>query len=552
MITTKNRQYGRLSAVRFPLFLAGLAFLLLLPAQAAPITVPDLTHCELAVGSSVVGAPLTLSFNCCLPVKSAVDFDSLGSTQGPTRVRRAAHLADSATAAKYAKAYELMRALPADDPRSLSAQANIHCAFCNAAYMQTGTNIPLQIHFSWLFLPWHRWYIYFHERILAKLVGDPDFALLFWNWDNQDPTEGGNVMPGIFTDSSSALYDAKRNQDNLPPTLVRLSALSTTNNTTEVVNENLNAMYQSLVTATTADLFMGGPYRAGTDLSNSTVINAPLGGSIENGVHGSIHFWTGNPTQPLLEDMGVFTTASRDPIFYAHHSNTDRLWDVWRNKLPGGRRTDHSDADFLNAEFLFYDENANLVKVKAGDALDSAKMGVSYEKVQADALWINYAPQPASTGNFAANATEMGLEEIGSAAPNSSSASSGDEIQLGKKLSAVVRRPSGVKPAGLDEVLVIQGVEVNRDSFAQLVVFVNLPDANDTTKVSGAEYVGSFNIIPSPGKHKHLFTNVKLEIGDNLKRIGIQNDDKVVITIVVKSHRQHVDISIRGMEIHYE
>ena len=27
-----------------------------------------------------------------------------------------------------------------------------------------------------------RFYLYFHERILGKLIGDDTFALPFWNW----------------------------------------------------------------------------------------------------------------------------------------------------------------------------------------------------------------------------------------------------------------------------------------------------------------------------------------------------------------------------------
>ena len=60
--------------------------------------------------------------------------------------------------AKYNKAYALMRALPDTDPRSFKVQADLHCAFCNGAYWQGGAagNTPLQVHFSWLFLLWHR------------------------------------------------------------------------------------------------------------------------------------------------------------------------------------------------------------------------------------------------------------------------------------------------------------------------------------------------------------------------------------------------------------
>lgn len=84
------------------------------------------------------------------------------------------------------------------------------------------------------------------------------------------------------------------------------------------------------------------------------------GGTIENVPHGTVHIWTGNENNPNYEDMGNFYSAGRDPIFFAHHANIDRLWSVWKT-LPGGRRRDPTDADWINSEFLFYDENQDLV-----------------------------------------------------------------------------------------------------------------------------------------------------------------------------------------------
>lgn len=247
------------------LILVGAPFLLLLFAgdgHGAPITTPDLSKCQDAVATSPDPThPDTQELNCCIPaMDKVVDFSFQKYPVLRKKVRRPAQRARAKYIEKYNKAYELMQALPKNDPRSFAVQANIHCAFCNGAYKQRDTNITLQVHFSWLFLPWHRWYLYFHERILGSLIGDPSFSLLYWNWDNQID---GNTMPAFFSINGSAVYDAKRNQANLPPSLVRLSASSNTSDTSSshIVNENLNVMYQSVVTASTADMFMGGAYR---------------------------------------------------------------------------------------------------------------------------------------------------------------------------------------------------------------------------------------------------------------------------------------------------
>lgn len=521
--------------------------------HGAPIKIPDLTKCHPATDKSVVGPPTSLTFHCCLPVpnKDIVDF-SFDKYPAVKRIRRPAQRASKEYVKKLEKAYKLMKALPTDDPRSFAKQADVHCAFCNGAYKQLGNNITLQVHFSWLFLPWHRWYLYFHERILGSLIGDEDFALSFWNWDDQE--DGGNVMPPMFVKNGSSIYDEKRNQNHLPPTLVRLNVLSTTTNDSVVIQENLNHMYQSIVTASTTELFMGGAYRVGIDDSNSSVLSAPLGGSLENDVHNAIHFWTGNPALSLFQNMGTFSTAARDPIFFAHHSNVDRLWNVWKS-IPGGRRVDYTDPDFLDAEFLFYDENANPVRVKVRDALDSSKLGVHYKSVKSDKLWKNFAPQSVTNGTT--STTSSDVKEIGS-----EDESSKESIELGKKLSAWVKRPSkpsaefvkskGVKTATeLEEVLVIQGLELPSDTFVQLVFFVNMPDADDMTKTSGAEYVGTFNSIQRLGDSTHK-KNLKFEIGDNLKRIGIDNTEKVLVTIVVETRGKDVDATIKGMKIEWQ
>ena len=538
-------------------------------ASAEPLKAPDLRQCQKAVATSPNPTDnTTMVLDCCLPWynRPLLDFSWDRYPVQQQKIRRPAHKADADYIAKLNRAYELMRALPDDDPRSFEVQANMHCAFCNGAYKQLDTNITLQVHFSWFFMPWHRLYLYFHERILASLLGDPSFALVYWNWDNQilsnDTDHIGNNMPRYFTVKDTPLYDAKRDRDHTPASeLVRINVASnvtTTDTPEEIAQENLNILYQSLVTANTADMFMGGAYRQGTDLSNSSVTDAPLGGSLELNVHSGIHYWTGDPNRKLRSNMGVFTTAARDPIFYAHHANVDRLWDVWTT-LPGGCRKDPTDEDFLEAEFLFYDENKNLVKVKAKDALDLSKMGVSYEAAtEGDDLWKNFDPKPAA-GNEGSQVQyaidQMGVKEVSAALDNTAKA-----INLGSNFTALVKLPtkstmgsgssSEVDDEQLDEVLVIQGVDMSREDYVNLKVFVNMPTADTKTAIYTAEYVGSASIVPSPDAGKRLFTNVAMEVGDNLRRLGLDSEEYVVVTIVVDSFSGS-PVTIRGIKIEY-
>ncbi|PIN14147.1 Catechol oxidase [Handroanthus impetiginosus] len=266
---------------------------------------------------------------------------------------------------KYNTAIDHMRRLPKDDPRSFMQQANIHCAYCNGAYNQPGQGtLDLQ-------------------RILGKLIGDPTFALPFWNWDNPK----GMTIPPMFVDPKSALYDEKRNQANLPPAVVDLGMTGNTD-PLQVVAINLTIMYSEMICGNSdAYDFMGNPYREGTPVN-------PGPGASERGSHTAVHVWVGDPRQPSGEDLGNFYSAGRDPLFYCHHGNVDRMWSLWQYFLPSNKVPDKriTDPDFLNAAFLFYVENAQLVRVTVKDCLDNLRMGYDYERI--DLPWLDYRPPP--------------------------------------------------------------------------------------------------------------------------------------------------------------
>ena len=117
-----------------------------------PIQAPDLRNCVPAVDHSIIGPPATLTLDCCLNVplhSKVVEFSWDLYPPISRHVREAAHRASPERVAQYIRAYELLRALPDDDPRGWLGQANLHCAFCNAALKQAGFGasgkIPMQV-----------------------------------------------------------------------------------------------------------------------------------------------------------------------------------------------------------------------------------------------------------------------------------------------------------------------------------------------------------------------------------------------------------------------
>ena len=113
----------------------------------------------------------------------------------------------------YAKAVRRLRRRRATNPTSWSYQAAIHGS--PSATVRPGWN-QCQ-HGGWYFLPWHRLYLYYFERIVRAAVkqdgGPHDWALPYWNYD-----AGGesNTLPRPFRErrlpdgTVNPLYVARR------------------------------------------------------------------------------------------------------------------------------------------------------------------------------------------------------------------------------------------------------------------------------------------------------------------------------------------------------
>ncbi|VFQ89521.1 unnamed protein product [Cuscuta campestris] len=521
-------------------------------ASADPINGPDISSC----GPADLPDNVDKLTNCCPPVPAGiVDFDKLRQPprSAPLRVRRAAHLVakDEAYMDKFTKAVELMKALPDDDPRSFLNQAKIHCAYCCGAYDQAGfPDLELQVHFSWLFHPFHRCYLYFFERILGKLIDDPTFAMPFWNWDHPD----GMQMPSIYiADQNSPLYDRFRNSKHMPPNIVDfdygIGSDSSILDAQQLMSQNLTIMYRQLVSlGPTARMFLGSPYRAGDD-------PGPGLGSLESVPHGSIHAWTGDPSQPNGEDMGSFYTSGRDIIFHAHHGNIDRMWEIW--KTLGGRRQNFSDPDWLDSSLLFYDENAQMVRIKVRDCLDTRDLGYVYQDVEIP--WLNSRPTPRASNNRVLRKAKKFAADAGTDTP-----AAADKVfprRLDKVVRATVRRPTRGKhkrnneEEEEEEILVIEGVEVEKDVYVKFDVLVNEEDEAMATP-KHTEFCGSFVSVPHGGDHHHhkqqkmIKTEMRLTITELLEDLNAENDDQILVTLVPKTGCEGVKIG--GLKIVFD
>jgi tyrosinase len=86
-------------------------------------------------------------------------------------------------------------------------------------------------------------------------------------------------------------------------------------------------------------------------------------------LHGNVHGLVGN-----RQNMGIVPTSARDPIFWMHHCNIDRLWASW-NAAGGTNPT-------FSQQFVFADENGQRVQLDASGFTDIAALRYSYDKLE--------------------------------------------------------------------------------------------------------------------------------------------------------------------------
>jgi polyphenol oxidase len=372
----------------------------------------------------------------------------------------------------------------------------------------------------------YRFYVYFHERILGKLIGDDTFGLPFWNWD----APAGMTLPPIYANTSSPLYDVRRDPAHQPPFPLDLDYNGTDPSipTGEEVYQNLEIMYRQMVAgAKKTELFLGQPYRAG-DAPD------PGAGSVESVPHNPVHRWTGDPRQPNGEDMGNFYSAARDPIFFAHHANIDRLWDVWRGLRPGVN-TDFADTDWLDAAFLFYDEDARPVRVRVRDCLDSAAMGYGYQDVGLPWLEAKPAKKSAVTPTPAAGALPA---------------------TLGETVRVTVTRPrvsrTRKEKDEEEEVLIVEGIEIaDHFKFVKFDVLVNEPQsgAGMATDYCAGSVALTPHMVRQNKKKGSVKTVARFGVCDLMDNIGADGDKTVVVSLMPRCGGELVTVG--GVSIGY-
>lgn len=373
-----------------------------------------------------------------------------------------------------------MMARPASDPTSWAYQAAIHGSLASPALPLWNSCEHGTLHF----FSWHRLFLYYFERILRAASGSSSLTLPYWNWQSQ------RELPAPFVDSTAG------------------NPLFVTNRSAAM--NSGGQLPSSSVSAATAFAH--------------TAFNS-FSSSIEGTPHGAVHVSVGGW-------MGSVPNAGKDPIFWLHHCNIDRLWGRWL--AQGGGRANPTDPAWLDRSFTFYNEAGQQITRKASQGLLTCPtLGYKYPTLR---LLVN----PALTARLlplnVRLAQPIGDDEV----PQ-------QIVLAGRVTSRTVKtqRTPNVAESGQQTLLAFEGIRV-RNPEGYYEIYIN-PAKTEGLTEADPSYAGNLVFFGAPiegmpmlhsgeghheGADRRVF-DVTEKLAE-LRRMGIVKGDDVNVVLVLR------------------
>ena len=258
------------------------------------------------------------------------------------------------------------------------------------------------------FLPWHRYMLLRLEADMSVVLGDPDFALPYWDGQDcqADTADGENPCPALFAERFlGSAGSCEEGNDAVTGYLIDQgfqkniwteADLETVFNTQSVrcsgAKLRRRAGCEVDKPASAADVagiferevYDAEPYDScNTDESVSfrqylegykladTEVICWIGGC-EN--HGAGHLWIGG-------DMGLGGAPNNDPLFFLHHANIDRAWAMWqeRNRAVPETAVNDGNPGYPDA---WSGPIFNFPEIRADELFDIRTLGFTYDRLK--------------------------------------------------------------------------------------------------------------------------------------------------------------------------
>ncbi|MGO8045231.1 S8 family serine peptidase [Rhizobium johnstonii] len=317
-------------------------------------------------------------------------------------------------------------------------------------------------HGTEFFLTWHRMYLWYFERVLQAASGEPSLRLPYWDYAT-DPSLPVPYREKTYVDEAgntvaNPLYVAARRSS---------------------LNDGTGALLPNVASASGA-------------LSSTTY--GEFNSSLEQTPHGAVHcsLAAGGCPNGL---MGAVPASALDPIFYAHHTNLDRIYDCW---LRGGDEARiPSDTGHLDTEFSFIDGDGSTVKRSVRDMLRTDQLGYSYATGGDCGNSISLA----STGTIlmaqatGENASGSNIELVGPTDLREGVTT----VKIAVPSADRDRLASSASNPGQRAVIIVEGLQA--DTSPSVIYNVYLSDASGRREPIGV--INFFNLTsPSAGAHR--------------------------------------------------
>lgn len=332
--------------------------------------------------------------------------------------------------ASYAKGVEAMLKLPVDHPQNWFRHAFIHLMDCP--------------HGNWWFYVWHRGYLGYFEEIIRNLSGDDAFAVPYWDWTAL-PQIPDSMFNGVLTPQSISFNPYTRNLAEFTQFVQpQLKAYWSTLNVAQraqlktrgygefdslwndvtgfdpqqkagvsgniayanpcgaryltsdnpklddktAYNVSPFVVYAGLLPTDFYNDENNLSFNSSKTPSHNTAPGKMTSFSVLEGLpHNKVHNYIGGvgPLDPGPYGCMTNFLSPVDPVFFLHHANIDRLWDVWTRKqkalnlpyLPTGQ-----DLNAFSSEpFLFFvnGKGGYVGQSRAGDYINMERFGYDYE-----------------------------------------------------------------------------------------------------------------------------------------------------------------------------
>ncbi len=241
-------------------------------------------------------------------------------------------------------------ALKADTTSSRPAAANADGARNRYdVYVWIHSMVMNAAHKGAAFTPWHREFLRQFELELQHVSGNPKMTIPYWDCvKDRTASDAGypftaNFMGGMGTGADNRVNTgAFAERAGWILNVISGQATGTRRDNTNYLRrrtgQNPNQLPEraDLNMALARTSYDRAPFAEGGNRPNPSTIASSFRKILEYDLHNGPHEWIGGNMLPH--------TSPNDPVFYLHHSNIDRIWAVWQQRLNGGITNYHPNS----------------------------------------------------------------------------------------------------------------------------------------------------------------------------------------------------------------